>query len=411
MVGAFNFHSDIKVELSTPPTNAFIIGISEIGGSNVLSGSTYSYTDITSLCTEINITNSVDFISALGKPSESNISITVVGNTYDPRVNKTVLPGTPIKISARTWAGAIGTWKIVHHGRIRDITSVYNPELKDQPEKNMVQFNLDSPMSIASQSALTDADFLDGQWATARMAALCANAASNNPKFPSFATYNDGGGYIGDVKMGDRIIYGETFGSAFLECFDLVPYWGWLALDNQTSNPNGVLVYKTKNVDTPGGTQFLPLDNANTPFTIQINNIDLSSSTDDITNAWNVSPTWDSTDVYAYIDQDSIDLYGQKTLDIALNYSITEPLFNQNWAYSLTDIDLIRSVSVSPINYDDGYLNNTAFVQAGLSYATLYFEDTDILIDDKYMISRVSHTITPEYWNTDLELIGATWLA
>lgn len=402
----FNFQTDLKVEIWAAPVGAFIIGVSQIGGTDVLSNTVYAYTDITSLCSEINISNGLTFIGVLGKPSESNISLTITGNDYDPRVNKSIRQGIPLKISAKD---STGTWKIIHHGRVRDIISGYNPELKDLVEKNTVQFNLDSPMSIASQSALSDAVYADGQYATQRMSALVANAGTNNPNFPSFRIDNPALSIIPDYIMGDREIYGETFGDAFNQCFDGLGASGWLTLNNQTSNPNGELVYRTRSIPFPRPSNYyLEIDNIGA--NIQINNIDLSTSTDDIVNVWNVSPTWDSTDVYIYKNQDSIDLYGQKTYQVAINYSTTTPTFNQNWTnfqYNFANKEHIRSVSVSPINYNDGVINDVAFVQAGLRYAVLTFVDTNISIDTSFLITRVSHTITPDYWNTDLELIGA----
>lgn len=408
----FNFQTDIKVEIyTTNDSDAFIIGLSAIGGSDVLNGNGFEYIDVTSSCSEINISNSLSFNGFFGRPEEPSGSVTISGNTYDPRVNKAIRPGLPIKISAKDDAG---DWNIIHHGRAASIDSFYNPELKDLPEKNIVRFTLGSPMAIATETTIADETYPNAQYASERMDALVTAGKLNNNYFPDFTIQNTALSIIPDEEMGDRDVIGESFANPFLECFDIIGVAGWLTVDNQTENPNGTLVYKTANKPFPvPSNYYLKLDNVGAE--IQINYIDLSKGTDDIINAWNVYPTWDQTDIYTTKNQDSIDLFGEKSIDIGINYN-TSYGSAQWWAdfqigYYETNYgiqrDYIKSVSVSPINYDDGKLNEIAFIQPGLRYINLIFVDTNIDINANYLATGVTHTITPNSWNTELQMIGA----
>jgi hypothetical protein len=403
----FDFATDVKVEIAQPADNAFVIGLSLIGGTDVLDGNGFEYVDVTSLTSEINIQNSVVFEGPLGRPDEPQTFIRIKGNTYDPRVNKNIHPGIPVKISAKD---ASGTWQIVYHSRIRDISSNYNPAMRDLVEKNMVQFMLDSPYSIANQSAIPVTTFAFDQYATDRMQELVDLASVDNRYFPDFTIENPALTIIPDIEMLERETFGETFGPLFQECFDAIGGRGWLTIDFTSTNPNGVLVYKTNNAPAFGYFRhYIYLDNTNT--NIQINNIDLSFDADQIYNVWNLQRADDTSGSYSYTyrDQDSIDLFGEKTFDIALwiaAIGLDWKLLWINASLELAAKDRIRNVSVSAINSNNMELNDVAFLKPGLDYAQLNFVDTNIEIDNSYLITRVNHNITPEFWETELELIG-----
>jgi hypothetical protein len=132
--------------------------------------------------------------------------------------------------------------------------------------------------------------------------------------------------------------------------------------------------------------------------------INVSSSSADIVSTINASLTWDPGTVITMVDTDQADLYGNSTLDIELNLADETNLSRwATYALTLTGNQNIKSISVDGLNHKNMHLHEVYEMEPA-ECVLVNVQANGISVNENYLISKVTHMITPETWQTDLEL-------
>jgi hypothetical protein len=105
-----------------------------------------------------------------------------------------------------------------------------------------------------------------------------------------------------------------------------------------------------------------------------------------------------------YVDQDSIDLYGERTDDFTVDLvSEADAAIWAETVFAPKPVTLVQSVTTPAIDRL-GKLTNI-ITQFPSNVIRVVYETDDINIDDTYTITKVSHSIDVNNWFTTLE----TW--
>jgi hypothetical protein len=137
---------------------------------------------------------------------------------------------------------------------------------------------------------------------------------------------------------------------------------------------------------------------------IDISAINRETDTTQIINNIKVTLEQDANTSATYIDSDSIDLFGQNSIELALDVYDQTDLDNYiAYAGTATARPKIKSVAIDAISHKNRKLHDvwklypSAPVQVQINQA-------DFAINERYLVTRVAHHITPEVWETELEL-------
>jgi hypothetical protein len=131
--------------------------------------------------------------------------------------------------------------------------------------------------------------------------------------------------------------------------------------------------------------------------------IKVFSDADAVYNSLNVELTSDDTIFVTRKDQDSIDLYGESAIDIAINTTDSTEL--SLWAdrvFTQNPANLVNKV-VTPTKGRLGNLTQAAVFTPGMTVGVSY-TNNELDIVGFYTIIKVSHRIDVDNWFTTLEL-------
>jgi hypothetical protein len=175
---------------------------------------------------------------------------------------------------------------------------------------------------------------------------------------------------------------------------------GLVWLDQDTEEL--VVIHRTFN-STPDANTFTIGNNHEDPNHLCMSQINVLSDADAVYNSLNVSLTSDDTVFVNRKDQDSIDLYGESAIDIAINTTSLAQL--NNWAdrvfnhRSANQVDRVQTPTKDRL----GNLTNAAVFTPGMTVGVSYTKD-QLEIVGFYTIIKVSHRIDVDNWFTTLEL-------
>jgi hypothetical protein len=131
--------------------------------------------------------------------------------------------------------------------------------------------------------------------------------------------------------------------------------------------------------------------------------INVYSDADAVYNSLRVSLTSDDTITTFRRDQDSIDLYGESAIDIAINTTTLAQL--DNWAdrvfnhRSANQVNQVQTPAIDRL----GTLTNAAVFTPGMTVGVSY-TNSQLDIVGFYTIIKVSHSIDADNWYTTLDL-------
>ena len=131
--------------------------------------------------------------------------------------------------------------------------------------------------------------------------------------------------------------------------------------------------------------------------------INVSSDADAVYNSLKVALTSDEETFVFLKDQDSIDLYGESAVDVAINTTDADEL--ARWAdavYRQAPTKLVSQV-VTPAKDRLGDLTAAAVFTPG-SLVGVSYTTSQLNIVGYYTVIRVSHEIDVDNWFTTLEL-------
>lgn len=407
-VADFEIATDVKVELYVPNAagDVFILGVSILGGTDVLSGdgqfiigySLLGGTDVLSDGTNVYqfiwqpIECSVSqFDLALGgqiqsnitfQPEPSTLDLTVQSWTFDPNNNSSVRSGTRIRI--RLDDGIIN--HTLFSGFIETINVTYRPDGPNlirmtafDGHKRLVNFRIEEWDTTGYGAAISPTDQID-ELATATGNVLSSDSTILPGLIPTSTQTNT----IANTFLNDALEVG------------LGIFW----INPET---NELEVRDRPQVVTAGMTTYVIGNNHGEENHLCMSDIRVNSNSDSSINDLKVALTSDPDTYVVVLDQDSIDLYGELSQDISINTTDSTELTRwANQVFSGSPTRQVDSITTPAIDRQ-GNLTEAALFTPG-TYIGVNYQTDNIHIVDYYTVVKARQSVDVDNWFTTLEL-------
>jgi hypothetical protein len=411
MITDFKIDQNLIVEFLLPDEdgNSFILGISELGGDDVLGGfgefvlgvsllggddvlapsSGLKWQDFAceTANAEISIGGSVDN-AVYFQPEPATAQLTLQSYDLDPTVNKSIRANTKIRLRLQS----VEINKVLFVGFIDMLDVTYYP---DGPNliritaydiyKSLVNVRIEDWDTTGLPAGYATTDEVFELIASKTGIDLSNNSKPTIGKIPAVALQNV---LVPDV-LNDAIDVGLAIVWIDQDTEQLV------VIPRPTSTTGGATTYVVgNNHPAPGTTD---------PYHLCLAEINVSSDADDVYNSLKVALSSDEEVFVVQKDQDSIDLYGESAIDVVINTTDSTEL--NRWAeavYTQAPTKLVSEV-VTPSIDRLGTLTQAAVFTPGTSIGVSYTTN-QLDIVGYYTVIRVSHSIDVDNWFTTLEL-------
>lgn len=408
----FNIAEDLVVEAYLPvaDSNAFLIGISLIGGPNVLeeasafiigtsligstdvlsdsaggTGAGLAWQEITCEVATASISVGGEVQSNLYfQPTPATMALTIQSWELDPNNNIGFRSGVPIRLKIQNGP----TQKTLFSGFIENIEVTYRPE-----GPNLIAINAYDRFRRYVNTRLATLDTTTGYpgYVTPNeQLAEIAQALGTSLSPSSIAT----AGKIPSVNL-TEVIASEYIYEAIQIGL------GLLWVDQETGEL--VFIPRPTITETPPAGTWVIGNNHGEEYHLCLS--DITTSSDPELNVNNLKVILDSDDTITTVrkNTDTIELYGETAQDVVIN---TTDLAELNaWAdraFVQFPAKLVGEVQTPAIDRT-GTLTQAAFFDPGTLVGVRY-QTPDIDVDEYYAITRVRHEIDVDNWFTTLEL-------
>ena len=404
----FDIATDLKVEFYLPDeaSNLFIIGISKIGGDDVLAGAGL-FTIGVSLLGGDDLLGDNEFVAftwqdlgcitaraqlSIGgsvqdqlyfQPEPASAQVLLQSLEYDPTYNSAFRPGVPVRV--RLAKGAID--EIIWSGIIDSIDTTF-----DQEGNNLMRLTAFDSFKrlVNTRIASFDSDtgfpgFVTPYEQLELLATEFGTAMSTSSVDP--------GGEIPSAILTDVIPSGLVYEAIQV---GLGLFW----IDPATQE--FVLIPRPSSVTSTGSTPVIG-NNHGDPNHLCMTDIQASATENTVYNSLKVILESDDTISTLRENTDSIELYGRYAQDVTLNTTDLDEL--NRWADAVFQQSATALVSqVETLTKDrQGNLTEAAFFTPGQVVGVNYSNGV-ISIDDYFTTTKVSHFIDPDNWLTTLEV-------
>lgn len=387
----FDIANDLKVEMLLPQgvANVFVLGISLLGGTDVLGDDTSGTLDWQDLACEVNrvqttiggsIASNVYFQADAGKAN-----IQLQSWDFDPNNYSYIRPGTEVRIRLTR-----GTYdRILWYGTVDNIDVNYNP---DQPN----QITIDA----TDTWALLVNRRIDFTPLGAQLPSEAIQMAIDEVAATGFVVPFDSFSINPEWQMSGTPSTNTTFGAIAADC--LATGLGFIHIDPDTN----YLIYRPR--ATSGVPTYTVGNNHGDAGHLCMADLDTVTLSDDIYNTVLVNQKYEylSNPKFSqlYIDQDSIDLFGQRSEDFTIDLATTVDA--DAWANAVFQPKPVTRVQqvVTPAIDNSRDLTAAAEFMPG-DYVGVVYQTENINIDTNYTVTRVRHNIDVNNWFTTLE----TW--
>jgi hypothetical protein len=406
MISNYRIDENLKVEFYVPDDegNTFILGISLLGGTDVLGGvgefivgvsllggadvlapsSGFKWQEVSCSTSLANITVGGSIQDAIYfQPIPGEARLTLQSYELDPTVNKNIRASTKIRI--RIESPEID--RTLFQGTIDTIDVTYFPD----------GLNLISITAIDFYKNLVNSRF--PVW--------------NTSTFGSYATVEEVMELVGissglgispdSIPLEGRIPSVNETGVVASNIINeaLQVGLGIVWIDQETSE----IVYIPRPATETGTptTYVIGNNHSSDPYHLCLSQINVNSDADAIYNSLRVVLASDDTQVVTIKNQDSIDFYGESAVDVTLNTTDSTEL--ANWAlrvFNNNPQNLVSQVQTPALDRL-GTLTNAAVFTPGTTIGVSYTRD-QLNIVGFYTIIKVSHRIDVDNWFTTLEL-------
>ena len=409
-IADFDIATDLKVEFFLPGggDNNFIIGISLIGGENVLAGEGLFYIGTSLIGGDDVLGDAADYFGftwqdlsctasqlqlqvggsiqdqTYFQPEPAKANIRLQTYDYDPNVNPAFRPGTQVRV--RLDDGIVD--QIIWQGIIDTIGGSYTIEGKNL--LNIVAYDSFKQLVNTRIDLFdTETDFPAGWVTPYEQLEIIAEQFGTTMHEDSV----DNGGEIPSDLQTD-IIPTSKVNEAIQVGLGI--FW----IDPATKE--FVFIPRPESGEVPEGTYIIG-NNHGEANHLCMTDIRTRADGDVVFNSLKVTLKSDSEVSTLVENQDSIDLYGKFAQDVTLNTTDLDEL--ERWAsavFNQSPTNLVESVETLTVNRQ-GTLTEAAFFEPGTLVGVDYSEDV-LAIDDYYTIVKVSHYIDPDNWLTTLDL-------
>lgn len=402
----FDIATDVKVEFLLPDEagDTFILGISTLGGTDVLGGfgvfilgeSLLGGTDVLGTSNaflwqaaeavvsqfDMSIGGSIDN-NIFFQPEAGTARIQLQSFAWDPNVNKNIRTNTLLRL--RLDNGVVD--HTLFTGYIDTISVNYIPN-----GLNLISINAYDIYKAIVNTRIASYDTTD--FVAGYVTPLQAiERVLQDTSYSISDTSVDTEGKIPTVAE-TNIVANSIINEALQVGF------GVLWVDPETQD----LIFRPRPTTTSGTvTTWVVGNNHGAPFHLCLSDILVAADADTIFNSLKVSLQSDEATYVSLQDIDSIELYGESSADVVLNVTDEDEL--TRWAseaFSKTPNKLVKQVETPTIDRL-GNLTEAALFQPG-TLIGVDFQREQLLIQDFYTITKVTHEINVNGWYTTLEL-------
>ena len=405
MIPNFAIDQNLKVEFLVPDSegNTFILGISQLGGDDVLGGfgefilgvSLLGGDDVLAPSSglkweEVSCSTATAMISVGGsvedsiyfQPQPAMANLTLQSYELDPTNNKNIRASTRIRV--RLESDELD--RILYQGTIDTIDVSYLP---DGP--NIIRIT-----SFDAYKTLVNSRF--AVWDTTPIGA----SATVDEIFELVGIESGLGLSPNSLPLEGKI---PTVDSTNVLVSSVVNEalqvgLGIIWVDQET---NELVVIPRPATETGTPETYTIGNNHGEPNHLCMSEINVFSDADAVYNSLNVTLASDDSISVQLKDQDSIDLYGESAVDVTLNTTdATELALWANRVFTQNPENLVSQV-VTPTKDRLGTLTEAAVFTPGMTVGVSY-TNSQLDIVGFYTIIKVSHRIDVDNWFTTLEL-------
>jgi hypothetical protein len=411
LIPDFDIADNLKVEFLLPDEdgNSFILGISLLGGTDVLGGFGEFILGVSLLggqdvlapssglkwqevgCETANATISIggsisDAIYFEPQPATANL--TLQSYNLDPTVNNSVRANTKVRV--RVDSSEID--RVLFVGYIDTIDVTYYP---DGPNliritaydvyKSLVNVRIEDWDTTGLPAGYATTDEVFELISLKSGIGLSPNSKPTIGRIPAVAVEN----VLVPQVLNDAINVG------------LAVVWIDQDTEQLTVIPRPSSAEGSSTTYVVGNNH--PAPGASDPYHLCMSEINVASDADAVYNSLKVSLSSDETTSVFVRDQDSIDLYGESAIDVSINTTDSTEL--ARWAtavYKQAPTKLVSQV-VTPAKDRLGNLTAAAVFTPG-SLVGVSYTTNQLDIVGYYTVIRVGHQIDVDNWFTTLEL-------
>lgn len=402
----FDIATDVKVEFLLPDEagDVFILGISELGGTDVLGGfgvfilgesllggtdvlgtsSAFKWQSAEAVVAQFDMTLGGSIDSAIYfQPEPATARIQLQSYDWDPNVNKNIRTNTAVRLrlvrdtlDRVLFTGYMDTMSVGYYPEGLNIITITAYDLYKQIVNTRIA-NYDTtdyevgyvtPLQAITR-LLSDTGYT-----------ISALSSATEGKIPTTQESN----IIAAGKLNEAMQVGL----------------GILWVDPDTEE----LVFVPRPTNETGtATTWVIGNNHGDAYHLCLSDIEVVADADTIFNSLRVTLSSDDTVSVALSDTDSIELFGESSADVILNVFDEAEL--TRWAgevFSQTASKLVKTVETPTIDRS-GNLTEAALFSPG-TLVGVDFEREQLHINEYYTITKVSHAINVNGWYTTLEL-------
>ena len=406
MITDFKIEENLKVEFLVPDEegNSFILGISDLGGTDVLGGYGEFILGVSLLggedvlapssglkwqevsCSTSNVNISVGGIvqdAIFFQPQPATAQLTLQSYDLDPTVNKNIRASTRIRV--RLEDDELD--RILFQGFIDTINVTYYPD-----GLNLIQITSFDGYKNLVNSRFANWDTTTGfGYATVDEVLELVGIQSGLGISPDSIEL---GGKIPSVTE-TNVVAAGIINEALQVGLGII----WL---NQDTQEITYIPRPATETGTPT-TYVVGNNHSSDPYHLCLSEIGVFSDADAVYNSLKVTLASDDSITVNLRDQDSIDLYGESAIDVLLNTTDTTEM--SVWAsrvFTQNPENLVNMV-VTPTIDRLGNLTDAALFSPGTTIGVSYTKN-QLNIVGFYTIIKVSHRIDVDNWFTTLEL-------
>jgi hypothetical protein len=405
MIPNFAIDQNLKVEFLVPDEegNTFILGISKLGGTDILGGFGEFILGVSLLGSdavlapssglkwqEVSCSVARAAISVGGsvedaiyfQPTPGTANLTLQSYDLDPTVNKNIRASTRMRI--RLESDQLD--RILFQGTIDTIDVTYFPD-----GSNQIRIT-----SFDAYKNLVNSRF--AVWDTTPIGA----SATVNEIFELIGIESGLGLSDSSIPLSGRIpttdkdnyLVSTVINEALQVGLGII----WIDQDTQE-----LVVIPRPNNTTGTPTTYVIGNNHGDDYHLCLSEINVFSDADAVYNSLTVSLASNPAVFVSRKDQDSIDLYGEAAINVSLNTTDSTELTNwTNRVFTQNPDNLVNMVQTPTIDRL-GTLTEAAVFTPGMTVGVSYTKD-QLNIVGFYTIIKVSHRIDVDNWFTTLEL-------
>jgi hypothetical protein len=151
-------------------------------------------------------------------------------------------------------------------------------------------------------------------------------------------------------------------------------------------------------------TPVLEFSNDETDSHIAVASLDIGQDSTTIVNDLLLTLTLDPATTLAYTDQDLVDIYGRNRQDLDfLLLDEAELVKYKDMVAAASKPQIIKAITCDAIHHKNRHLSDVWKLYPS-TLVTVNVSTPDITVNKNYFVTGVKHTITPEGWNTTVEL-------